>query len=290
VAQLAGDFENRTSYRPTLPKYGSLEQARYLMESTQTVPLDALPDVSDDNLLVEIHQSVQSLARIGLPVFAVNVTHEVLEIPSVYVIVPGAHFLEHTRDTDFPQHMARALLRSLEPTQALDHLSRLLELFGPRFDLTFFVAHCVERMERYAEALELFERSLTQNPKPQEIASIFVHIASCHKELENYGAALDALKEAEKWNPELKEIYNLRGFCLFKLKKHLEAIEAFEKAIEIDPGSGIDYANIGSNLRELGHLEEAVRLYEMALELDPSLDFPRENAERLRRRLSGASA
>ena len=31
VAQLAGDFHRRTSYRPTLPKYETLEEAAYLM-------------------------------------------------------------------------------------------------------------------------------------------------------------------------------------------------------------------------------------------------------------------
>jgi ribosomal protein S12 methylthiotransferase accessory factor len=71
------------------------------------------------------------------------------------------------------------------------------------------------------------------------------------------------------------------GFCYFKLKEHHKAIEAFERAIEIDPGSGIDYANIGSNLRELGFYAEAIKLYRMALELDPSIDFARENIEKL---------
>ncbi|WP_448384147.1 YcaO-like family protein [Desulfosoma sp.] len=290
VAQLAGDFENRTTYKPTLPKYGSLQEAAYLTAADRTVPIGALPDVSDDNLRVEIHRAVEALSRLDLDVLAVNVTHEDLGIPSVYVIVPGAHFLEHTRRTDFAQHMARTVLRSLDPPDALEQLTRLESLFGPRFDLTFFTAHALERLERYEEALALFEKSLRQNPDPQERASIYVHIASCRKDLGRYHDALDALEEAEKANPGLKEIYNLKGFCLYKLKEHMKAIEAFEKAIEIDPGSAIDYANIGSNLRELGHVREALRLYEMALELDPTLDFARDNVERLRARLAEPSA
>ncbi|MEJ5364052.1 MAG: YcaO-like family protein [Desulfosoma sp.] len=286
VAQLAGDFENRTTYKPTLPKYGSLQEAAYLMAGERSVSIEALPDVSDDNLRVEIQRAVEALSHLNLDVLAVNVTHEELAIPSVYVIVPGAHFLEHTRHTDFAQHMARTVLRSLDPPEALEQLTRLGRLFGPRYDLTFFTAHALERMERSEEALTLFEKSLRQNPDPQELASIYVHIASCRKDLGRYDDALDALEEAEKINPGLKEIYNLKGFCLYKLKKHMKAIEAFEKAIEIDPGSAIDYANIGSNLRELGHEREALRLYEMALELDPTLDFARDNAERLRERLS----
>jgi len=105
--------------------------------------------------------------------------------------------------------------------------------------------------------------------------------------LERYEEALDALGLAEKANPELKEIYNLRGFCYFKLKKHNESIASFERVIELDPGSAIDYANIGSNLRELGHKEEAIRLYRIALELNPDIDFARTGLEKLEAEMAG---
>jgi len=62
---------------------------------------------------------------------------------------------------------------------------------------------------------------------------------------------------------------------------------AFEKAIKIDPGSAIDYANIGSNLRELGNIPEAIKMYRMALEFDPDIDFARDNIERLTKQLKG---
>jgi ribosomal protein S12 methylthiotransferase accessory factor len=173
------------------------------------------------------------------------------------------------------------MLRSLPIDQLPTHMERLLELFGPRYDLTFFLAHSLELEERPDAALPLFLRALEQNPHPREVASIHVHIASCHKDLGNYHEALEALAQAEQSNNELKEIYNLQGFCYYQLKRHQESIDAFERAIEIDPGSGIDYANIGSNLRELGFKQEAIRLYRMALELDPDIDFARDNIEKL---------
>ncbi len=282
IAQLAGDFENCTSYRPTLPKYGSLKEAAYLMDSRQAqVSIKSLPNLEDDNLRVEIERSVAALEKIGLEVLVVNVTHPEVNIPSVYTIVPGAHFLDRTRDTDFPQHAARTLLRSMSATGAAPYLQRLLEIFGPRYDLTFFLAHSLELEGQTAEALSLFQAALQQHPDPREVASIYVHMASCRKDLEQFEAALESLAIAEEHNDELKEIYNLKGFCYYKLKRHEESIAAFEKAIELDPGSAIDYANIGSNLRELGHKQEAVRLYKMALEIDPGIDFARDNAIKL---------
>ncbi|HYA40690.1 MAG TPA: YcaO-like family protein [Syntrophobacteraceae bacterium] len=281
IAQLAGDFQSRTSYRPTLPKYAGLQEASYLMKSNGKVSIGDLPNHDDGNIRVEIERCIAALAKIGLQVLAVNVTHPQLQVPSVYTIIPGAHFLDHTRNTDFPQHAARTKLRGLAAEDMVPQMERLLSTFGPRYDLTFFLAHSLELEGQAEAALELFMRSLDQSPDPREIGSVHVHIACCLKELERYEEALDALRAAEKANPELKEIYNLRGFCYFKLKKHNESICSFERAIELDPGSAIDYANIGSNLRELGHRHEAIQLYRIALELDPCIDFARTSMEKL---------
>ena len=287
VAQMAGDFESRTTYRPTLPKYATLDEAQYLMEKAETVSITSLPDLTDDNMRVEIERYVAALSRIGREVTLVDVTHPELDVPAIYSIVPGVHFLEHTRDTDFAQHAARTILHGLPTHEAVIHLEQLRKHFGPRYDLTFFLAHSLELEGNPEAALPLFKEALDLNPELREIASIYVHIASCLKEMDDFEAALDALNAAEQANNELKEIYNLRGFCFYRLKQHNKAIEAFEKAIELDPGSAIDYANIGSNLRELGFKEEAVKLYKIALEIDPDIDFARDNIERLEAELAG---
>jgi len=281
IAQLAGDFANRTSYRPTLPKYETLEEAAFLLKDGEKVSIRSLPNLEDDNFRVEIDRCVRALENKGWDVYTIDVTHPEIGVPAVYTVIPGAQFLDRTRDTDFAQHAARTILRGLPQELVAPQMDRLLGLFGPRYDLTFFYAHSLERAEKPREALALFRKALHQHPDPSEIASIFVHVASCHKDLGEYREALNALETAEQHNRELKEIYNLRGFCHYRLKEHQKAIAAFERAIEIDPGSAIDYANIGSNLRELGFREEAVRLYQMALELDPDIDFARENLARL---------
>ncbi|HIJ69265.1 MAG TPA: tetratricopeptide repeat protein, partial [Deltaproteobacteria bacterium] len=279
--------QSHTSYRPTLPKYASLEEAAYLMKSNGKVSIRDVPNHDDNNIRVEIERCTAALKKIGLQVLVINVTHPQLQVPVVYTIIPGAHFLDHTRNTDFPQHAARTMLRGLANDEMVPQMERLLSTFGPRYDLTFFLAHSLELNGYPENALTLLQRALDQSPDPGEIGSIHVHIASCLKELERYEEALDALGLAEKANPELKEIYNLRGFCYFKLKKHNESIASFERVIELDPGSAIDYANIGSNLRELGHKEEAIRLYRIALELNPDIDFARTGLEKLEAEMAG---
>ncbi|MBW1981860.1 MAG: YcaO-like family protein [Deltaproteobacteria bacterium] len=286
IAQLAGDFQNRTSYRPTLPKYEDLQEAAYLTTGGPVVGIDALPDLSNANFRIEITRCVDSLAAIGLEVFIVDVTHPELGIPAVYTIIPGAHFLDRARDTDVVFHAAKLSCQHLDGPTAQLTLNRLIQMFPDRYDLRFFLGVTLEYHGLPEEALAQLHKALDLEPHPTDLASIHTHIGVCLKEMKDYAGAIEALEKARDLDPGLKEIYNQLGFCYFKLKEHERSIEQFEKALEIDPGSAIDYANIGSNLREIGHKKEALQLYRMAIELDPTIDFARENIAKLERELA----
>jgi ribosomal protein S12 methylthiotransferase accessory factor len=281
VAQLAGDFHRRTSYRPTLPKYETLEEAAYLMAEGPVVSLDTLPNLGHDNLAQEVRNCLAALERLNLEVLVVDVTHPELQIPAVYVLVPGTHFLDHTRNTNVIFHLARTASLYAPPEAAQMALARLEAEFPERFDVHFFQGVTLEHLERPDEALVHFQQALVLNPPEHEVASIFVHLGSCLKDLGDYAEAQEALTRARELNPGLKEAHHLLGFCFFKLENYLEAVHCFERAIELDPGSGIDYANLGINLSRLGHAKEAAYVLRQALDLDPSLDFARQALEKL---------
>ncbi|MCX7823017.1 MAG: YcaO-like family protein [Syntrophobacterales bacterium] len=289
VAQLAGDFQNRTSYKPTFPKYGSLEEASYLISSVNVpiISIKDMPSLSNDDLLREIEQMVQVLReRKGWDLFVVNVTHPLLDVPTVYSIIPGAHFLDRAIGTDFPQHMARTLLRALEPAEASAQIERLMGYFGKRYDLLFFRGYAESEKSNFYEALRLYEEALSEGvPSEAEKISIVMNMAFCWKEMGSYDKALKCLKSVEGEAGNLKEFHHLRGACYYYLERYEEAIEHFERVIEIDPGSAIDYANIASSLRKLGHEREAIALYQMALELDPTLEFAKEHLASLKEKL-----
>ncbi|MGB8993139.1 MAG: YcaO-like family protein [Desulfobaccales bacterium] len=273
VAQLAGDFHRRTSYRPTLPKYETLEDAAYLMAPGRLIPLDSLPNLSRANLKDEIDLCLAALSRLGLEVLVVNTIHPLIEIPTVYVLIPGTHFLERTRHTNVIFHLAKLAALYAPPREALAALARLNAAFPDRFEVHFFTGLALENQDRALEALEHFSRALALNPPAHEAPSIYVHLGACHKDLGNFQAATDAFNQALTMNPRLKEAHHLLGFCCFKRKEYQQAVECFEKVIELDPGSAIDYANLGINLQRLGHGKEAAFVLKQALELDPTLDF-----------------
>ncbi|MEW6388599.1 MAG: YcaO-like family protein [Thermodesulfobacteriota bacterium] len=283
VAQLAGDFQNRTSYRPTLPKYPSLDEAAYLMEPGPLKPLQALPNLAHENLAEEIRRCLKALSALSLEVLAVETTHPALNLPAVYILIPGTHFLARTRDTNVIFHLAKVASLYARPQEALAALARLDQAFPHRFDVHFFTGITLENLGLPADGLTHFQRSLELDPPAHEKASIYVHLGSCHKDLGNYLQAVTALETARDLNPTLKEAHHLLGFCFFKLEEYQKAVDCFEKAIELDPGSGIDYANLGINLLRLGHPLEAGFVLKQALELDPSLDFARNALEELSR-------
>lgn len=286
IAQLAGDFENRTTYSPTLPKFVELQEASYVTSDEKVVDLQSLPDLTDNNLKVEIDRCVEALSRIGLDVFAVDMTHPSLKIPVAYTVIPGAHFRDRTRDNDVCYHSAKLVSQLPDAHRALEEMQKMSILLPNRYEVEFFLGYTYERLERPEKALKHFERALSLDPRPADRASVYCHIGIAYRDMGAYEKAIEVLLEGRSHNGRSKEIYQQLGYCHFKLKTYEKAITHFEKVLEIDPGSAIDYANIGANLKAMGHNVEAVKLYEMALDLDPEIDFAQSHLSELRREIA----
>ena len=62
-----------------------------------------------------------------------------------------------------------------------------------------------------------------------------------------------------------------KGNALKKLGRYAEAMEYYDKALEIDPKHALAWHNKGDALYALGRYEEAVDCYDRALEIDPNL-------------------
>jgi len=93
--------------------------------------------------------------------------------------------------------------------------------------------------------------------------------------------SLRNLETAELINPECYEVYQLRGYTYFKMKKFNEAQEAFLRSLQIDPNIAEPYLNLGSVAAEMGLYKRAYFLYKQALFLDKDNRVARENLNRL---------
>lgn len=282
VAQLGGDFNSGSNYVASgLPKFKSLDEADHVTGVREMIAIQALPDLSDDNIRVEVDRCVEALGRIGMEVFLIDVTHARLGIPAFYTIVPGAHFRERAAGTSLGMFMAKLVAECDDPRWAHEQLLRMDERLPGKYYVKFHLGAAALSRNDPETALGRFQEALNLGPNLEDIPSIYSYMAICLKDLGRYRDALEVLEKAVALDPDRTDIHNLMGFCFFKLKEHPKAIECFRRVLQINPASAIDYANIASNYRDMGNRVEAIRHYRLALELDPSIEFARDNLRSL---------
>lgn len=282
VAQLAGDFDSNSNYVASgLPKFKDLAEASFVTSPDTKVSLVSLPDLSHENIRVEVENCVSALQRADLEVLLVDVTHPKLQVPAFYTIIPGAHFRERAAETSVGMFSAKLIAERGDVRWALEELRKMDDLLPGKYYVKFFLGQSQLNLGEALNALKCFEEALDLGPKKEDVVSIYSYMGICLKDLEQYRKAIEILERAESFDNERTDVYNLMGFCYFKLKEHERAIECFRNVLQLNPTSAIDYANIASNYRDMGDKESAIRYYKFALELDPTIDFARENLRAL---------
>jgi len=86
-----------------------------------------------------------------------------------------------------------------------------------------------------------------------------------------YQEAIDAYNKALAIDPNYKEAWCLNGIALHKLSRYQEAISAYNKAIAIDPNFANAWCSKGYSLVDLGKYQEAVDACNKAIYIDPML-------------------
>ena len=282
VAQLAGDFNTDANYEASgLPKFSSLDQAGFITEPENHISIASLPNLSNNNIRIEVENCIAALSRKGMDVIVINTRHHGLDIPAFYAIIPGAHFRERALGTSVGMFAAKLITETQPPQQAIAELLRMNRMLSDKYYLQFYMGTVHLAMNDPKTACTYLNHALDLNPVLQDIPSIYSYLGIALKEMEDYKQAVSVLEKGESYDSERTDIHNLLGFCHFKLKDHEKAIACFQKAVALNPGSAIDYANIASNYRDLGKTDEAIHYYELALSLDPSIEFARENLAKL---------
>jgi ribosomal protein S12 methylthiotransferase accessory factor len=282
VAQLAGDFNTHANYVASgLPKPLSMDEVAYLMEGPE-VDLHELPGLADNNIKTELERCLAVLAKRDMEVFIVNTMHPELKMPSIYTIVPGAHFRERASSRNAGLFAAKLMAELVtDPIESNRHLLNMQKLLPDAYYIEFYLGRNLLSLFRYEEALKHFNQALAKNPSEEDIHYIYSYIGSCLKDLEKYSEAISILEKGAKLDNTRPDIHNMLGFCYFKLGEYQTAISHFSKTIELNPASAIDYANLGVNYRKLEKTEEAIKFFEIALALDPSIEFARDHLSQL---------
>ena len=282
TAQLAGDFNTCSNYVASgLPKFKSIKEAEFAINPESKINISDLPDISNDNIKIEIQNCISALSKNGMDVIVVNTTHPLLEMPAFYTIIPGTHFRERSLGTSVGMFSAKIISKNTNPDKAIGELKKIENMLPGKYYIKFYIGLHYLSMEDPKRALSYFNQAIDLGPSRQDIPSIYSYMGVCFKDMGEYRKALEVLNKGEKSDRQRTDIYNLMGFCHYALKENEMAIDCFKKVLQLDPGSAIDYANIASNYRDIGKKDKAIQYYEIALSIDPSIDFAKINLNKL---------
>lgn len=278
VAQLAGDFNSGSNYVASgLPKPLTMEEVEYVTSDVEIVAVDSLVNIADNNIKTEVGNCIESINKIDLDVFMIDVTHPELDIPALYTIVPGAHFRERSIINDVGLFSAKLVMDLVQdPTRLEEKLQQMESLLPTAYYLEFYRGKNALGFAMPEQALMHFKKALTLDPEEEDIPYIYSFMASTLKELERFDQAIEAAEKGLLEDEERPDIHNTLGVCYFKVQEFQKAIDHFHRAVELNPASGIDYANLGVNYSKIDKKEEAIEYLTIALTLDPSLDFAKD--------------
>ena len=122
----------------------------------------------------------------------------------------------------------------------------------------------VMEREYYTRALEAIER----NEEDPRLKAYFDEIEYCREQKDDFSALEYAEKLVES-RGDAKD-WSEKGRCLNRLKRYDEALESFDRAIELDANYQSAWANRGNVLNNLERYEEALESLDRAIELDPN--------------------
>lgn len=283
VAQLAGDFNSKANYVASgLPKPLSMDEVEYITNPGSTITIQEMVDLNDDNIRVEDERCIEALRKLDMEVLVVNTMHPELQIPTIYTIVPGAHFRERSMVSNAGLFAAKLVNELIDdPEEKTRHFSRLEKLAPASYFIEFYLGQNLYNLSRPDEALPRLRQALELNPDEEDIPYIYSFMGSCLKDMEQYDKAIATLKLGTDHDDERPDLHNLLGFCYFKLADHEAAVHHFSRAVHLAPTSAIDYANLGVNYRKLDKKEEAIEALTLALSMDPSITFAQDHLTEL---------
>ncbi|MDF1615319.1 YcaO-like family protein [Desulfurivibrio dismutans] len=283
VAQMSGDFHSQSNYEASgLPKPLSLEEVDYIVNPGRTVQINELPDLSDNNMKAEIDRCLAALSKLGMEVFLVNTMHQELQIPAVYTIIPGADFRERSNSRNVGLFAAKLAHEQISPASAqIEQLEKMGGILPEAYFIEFFLGKKKAAMGLFQEAMDHFQRSLQLHPEEEDFPYIYAYMGECLKDMGSYREAIEVLRRGLEHDEERQDIHNMLGFCHYKQADYENAVTHFARAIDLEPGSAIDFANLGINLRKLGRHEEAAHNLKIAITMDPYLELARTHLDEM---------
>ena len=100
-------------------------------------------------------------------------------------------------------------------------------------------------------------------------------------ESKDYATALDFLDQVLILKPDFAEGWNKRATVYFLLDDYGKSIADIERTLRLEPRHFAALSGLGAILSDLGESQQAIDAYRRALELDPHMDKVKEALDKL---------
>ena len=155
----------------------------------------------------------------------------------------------------------------------LDKADEAIEFFKEEVDKNPYsiiawmtLGNCYLRVQLLEKAVEQYEYAMAID---QHFPSAYVNIATIYNELDRYQDSIDIIEEAFRNNVKKPILYCLYGEAMAKTGNKLEAINNFNKAIELDENIAEAYAGLGFIFCEENNHQSAIKFLTKAHKLSP---------------------
>lgn len=166
--------------------------------------------------------------------------------------------------------LAFAYSQTGELDRAVKEYQAALALNPESHDVMLELGSVYRRTKRFAEARDLYLKIIAGNPK---YGGAYASLGNVYLDQGEIEAAAEAYEKFAAYSDDKAKVaqnFLNAGFALAKAGNHEKALALYHRALEVTADNPLAYTDIGWSLLSLGKTREAVEAFEKALKLNPS--------------------
>jgi tetratricopeptide (TPR) repeat protein len=260
-----------------------LKRKEYLKKA-----IDTIFNIGDESVTASIIQNIYDIAA-----------GKIVPIDIIESTVKMPEYLSNKTKCDlYVFTMAYAYRKLQKNKETIDVCNKAIEIDHRYVDAWSNKGLALDNLGRHDEAIECCNKAIEINPTDADVwnknrpthyeskgydkvnynlANIWSNKGDAYSILNKYGEAIECYDKAIEINPTDVIACNNKAVTLGNLGRHDEAIECCNKAIEIDHRYADAWSNKGFYLGNLGRHDEAIECYDKAIEINPNISKPWSN-------------
>jgi ribosomal protein S12 methylthiotransferase accessory factor len=185
----------------------NLEDYDYLFQNNNYIDYSDVIDCSDKNFKTEIENCSKLINEKNLEAYVINTTNININVPSVFVVIPGSFCYIDKRKHNIYEYIGRAYQTNGDYKNAIKYLKKATKIKSGNLDLIYLILGlCYYKIDEYQNSIDNFNMVIKLNPNS---AFSFAYIGQNYKKLGNENLSKANFKKSLKIDPNIKHLKQL---------------------------------------------------------------------------------